>query len=105
MGAEWNRQLTLDEDDEVGKSGGCPPIERVEVRRHVGQHFGALRDAETQPRFGSADDVGPLTDGPIHTVLRLQAPIWNDPARICDVGPVSGNLRGAVGTAVSSKSR
>src|ERR1700741_1554904 len=79
-------------------------VNKIKVRRHVGQYFGALRDAETQPRLGSADNIGSLTDGPVDAVLRLQAPIRNNPARIGDVGAVSGNFRGAGGTAVSCKS-
>ncbi len=36
-------------------------------------NFGALSDTQTQPGFGATDDIGSLTDGPIDTVLRLQA--------------------------------
>jgi hypothetical protein len=104
MKAEWNGQLPLDGHDEVRKSGKRAAVERVKIRRHAGQYLGALRDTEAQPSLCSADDVGSLADGPIHAVLRLQASIRNDPARIGDVGPVSGNLVGAGGTAIGSKS-
>src|ERR1700691_2887664 len=105
MEAEGNRQFPLNGDEEVGKSGRRAAVQRVEIRRHVGQHFGALRDAETQSRRGSAEDVRALTDRPIHTVLRLKASIRSDPARIGDVGAVGINLRGAGGTAGGGKSQ
>src|ERR1700722_18474394 len=104
MKAERNGQFPLDGDDEVGKSGRRAAVEGVKTRRYAGQHFGALRDAETQPRLRSADNIGPLTDGPVDAVLRLQTPIWNDLARISDVGAVRENLGGAGGTPVGCKS-
>jgi hypothetical protein len=82
MEAEGNRQLALDGDNEVGKSRRRAAVERVKICRHVGQHLGALRYAETQPGLGAADDLGSFTDGPIAAILRLQAPVRNDPARI-----------------------
>jgi len=39
MEAEWNGQFALDGHDEVGKSRRRAAVERVKVRRHVGQHF------------------------------------------------------------------
>jgi len=67
-------------------------IERIKIRRHVGQDLGAMRDTETEPGLCAADDIGSLTDSPIDAVLRLQGSVRHDTARIGDVGPRSVSI-------------
>jgi hypothetical protein len=64
-----------------------------------------MSNAQTQPRVGSINRIRPVTNAPIHAILRLHASPRDHQARVGHVGTVGDDLVGHSRAAVRAEYR
>ena len=85
-------KLRLDGGHDVRKAGRASTANGAEIVGQIGEKLDAMGNPQPNSSVRSVDDPRGLVRGQIDAILRLQASVWDDEARVGYIRPIRLDL-------------